>query len=858
MDVKQPVHYIVIIIGITVVMFLFNTSRPLKAIEFAKKCAIFLKKASLRKGLQIIKLVKLFFMRIKWSYIEGCYRYVIWYNTKVKEEYADVLSELPHAIQRFLQRIQDNEGSIAMRLGCFYGQKGKYLKAKDLYERAHSIKQETGNRPDAATCCDYLAVLFDNLGQLQNSKKYMERAIELMHETGNKNGIASCYRRLGCLFRFLQEYGKAIEYITKALFINKEIGDREEEAVDYSWLGIVFSRLGEHAAGIKYLQTAIAIRDEISNRAGEAEWCLHLGNCFTQLGSYTTCIQYLKKSLSIAKETGSSGQNLECKCYEALGIAYLYLGEYTKAKENVDKVIKILKENGRDELSFWCHVILAYALVFEGNTEEAITHLFSSIQRCEDLRIFNWDNDHLKVLLSDVYFPYYQMLSVLLCDRGDPMKGLYVLELGRARALTELMSAHYFAEKQITLERRFYNTIEKIITDGGGDYNCLYISYYKLNIFLWILSPRKLEVRLRRIDAKETLTAAGFAVQDLDGLFGKEPFREWHFYPKENCEDRSLFPLISNPLSFHIEDEDNAEASRSPLSQNDKKHQEPTPSFELLYKIFIAPVVDDLLGKPEILIFPDRSLNKIPFAALKDEKGGYLSETFRIRHSPSLTSHTLIQERPVNGCSDTSVLIVGDPDVVYVRPRLYQLPFARREAEMIAGLLGVQPLLGCQATKQAVLEEMRSAGLIHFAAHGDAERGEIALAPERPVNRILHGDDFVLKMSDISEVQLSAKLVVLSCCHSAYGHIRAEGVEGIARAFLGSGARSVLVAQWALDDKATEKFMGRFYKHLVCGKSASESLHQTMKWMRENGFPEVRQWAPFKLIGDNVTFDFRK
>ena len=859
MDVKQAVYYIVITIGITVVMFLFNTSRPLKAIEFAKKCAIFLKKASLRKGLQIIKLVKLFFMRIKWSYIEGCYRFVIWYNTKVKEEYADVLPELPHAIQRFLQRIQDNEGSIAMRLGCFYGQKGKYLKAKDLYERAHSIKQETGNRPDAATCCDNLAVLFDNLGQLQNSKKYMERAIELMHETGNKNGIASCYRRLGCFFRFLEEYDKAIEHITKALFISKEIGDRKEEAMDYSWLGIVFSHLGEHAAGIKYLQTAIVIRNEISDRAGEAEWCLHLGNCFTQLRSYTTCIQYLKKSLSIAKETGSSRQSLEWECYEALGIAYLYLGEYTKAKENVEKVIKLFKEDGRDELGIWCHMILAHhALIFEPNTEEAITHLFSSIQKCEDLRTSNRDNDHLKVLILDKYFLSYQVLSVLFCDRGAPMKGLYVLELGRARTLTESMSARYFAEKQITLERRFYNTIEKIITEGGGDYNCLYISYYELNIFLWILSPRKLEVRLRRIDAEETLTAAGFAVQDLDGLFGKEPFREWHFYPKENCEDRSLFPLISNPLSFHIEDEDNAEASRSPLSQNDKKHQEPTPSFELLYKIFIAPVVDDFLGEPEILIFPDRSLNKIPFAALKDEKGRYLSETFRIRHSPSLTIHTLIQERPVNGCSDTSVLIVGDPDVVYVRPRLYQLPFARREAEMIAGLLGVQPLLGCQATKQAVLEEMRSAGLIHFAAHGDAERGEIALAPERPVNRILHGDDFVLKMSDISEVQLSAKLVVLSCCHSAYGHIRAEGVEGIARAFLGSGARSVLVAQWALDDKATEKFMGRFYKHLVCGKSASESLHQAMKWMRENGFPEVRQWAPFKLIGDNVTFDFRK
>ena len=68
----------------------------------------------------------------------------------------------------------------------------------------------------------------------------------------------------------------------------------------------------------------------------------------------------------------------------------------------------------------------------------------------------------------------------------------------------------------------------------------------------------------------------------------------------------------------------------------------------------------------------------------------------------------------------------------------------------------------------------------------------------------------------------------------------------------------MLVALWAIEDKATEQFMGRFYENLVRGESASESLHQAMKWMRENGFPKVRQWAPFVLIGDNVTFDFRK
>ena len=109
-------------------------------------------------------------------------------------------------------------------------------------------------------------------------------------------------------------------------------------------------------------------------------------------------------------------------------------------------------------------------------------------------------------------------------------------------------------------------------------------------------------------------------------------------------------------------------------------------------------------------------------------------------------------------------------------------------------------------------------------------------------------------MAEISQVRLTAKLVVLSCCHSASGQIRAEGIVGIARAFLASGARAVLAALWAVEDEATMWFMNRFYEHLVRGESASESLHQAMKSMREARFSDVMQWAPFMLIGEDVTF----
>ena len=271
----------------------------------------------------------------------------------------------------------------------------------------------------------------------------------------------------------------------------------------------------------------------------------------------------------------------------------------------------------------------------------------------------------------------------------------------------------------------------------------------------------------------------------------------------------------------------------------------------------------NLLKGPEIIVVPDRALHNIPFAALTDESGKYLSETFRIRLAPSLTTLKLINESPADYHCQTGALIVGNPDVgeVHFKGKLTnisRLQFAENEAKIIARKLGVEPLLGQQATKQAVLQAMTSAALVHIAAHGDAEKGEIALAPSfRIPNGIPQEGLYLLTMSDISKIKLRAKLVVLSCCHSARGQTKAEGVVGITRAFLGSGARSVLVALWALDDQSTEQFMTHFYDHLAAGESAGESLHEAMKWMRSEGY-DVNQWAPFILIGDDVTFDFGK
>ena len=56
---------------------------------------------------------------------------------------------------------------------------------------------------------------------------------------------------------------------------------------------------------------------------------------------------------------------------------------------------------------------------------------------------------------------------------------------------------------------------------------------------------------------------------------------------------------------------------------------------------------------------------------------------------------------------------------------------------------------------------------------------------------------------------------------------------------LGSGARSVLVSLWAVEDTVTEQLMSRFYEHLVRSRSVGESLHEVMKWIGHNGFDKM-------------------
>ena len=788
---------------------------------------------------------------------------------------------------------REGEATDYGNLGTVFQSLCEYDKAKEYLEKALAIRIEIGDRGGEAADYGNLGIVFHSLCKYDKAIEYHEKALAITIKIGDRAGEGASYENLGTVFHSLSEYDKAIEYLEKALAIRIKIGDRQGEANVYGNLGNVFATLGEHEKAKEYLEKAFTIRIEIGDRAGEASCYRNLGGVFQSLGEYEKAKEHYERALAIDIEIGDREE--EATDYGKLGTVFQSLGEYDKAKEYYEKALPIKIEIGDREGEAFCYGNLGTVFLsvgehamgedyFErallisqdiGNTnqefnfrcsltedklsqgkiDEAKDHLLLGIDKGEDLRGFLRKNDQFKIARSDAYDYPYRNLSAYYCFKGKPNSALHVLELARARALGDLMAAQYSVERQMSANPKSWIGIENTMKKENNC-ACLYISYYVQNVYLWILKPSGV-IHFRDITVNENIIGAKL-VSSVNEFLAKS-FRCLGISSQVDCENRSL---NSSELQTKCPQQEKLAVLRLVEWEDDDDNQEPKPSLPLLYKMFIAPVAD-LLEEPEIIIVPDRALYQVPFAALIDGSGKYLSETFRIRIVPSLSTLKLIQDSPADYHSQTGALIVGDPVVGRVRYKgrrknFLPLPCARNEAEMIGKLLGVQPLIGQYATKQAVLKSLHSVSLIHFAAHGDAERGEIALSPLRSTKKIPREEDYLLTMSDISQVQLRAKLVVLSCCHSGCGQIRAEGVIGIARAFLGSGARSVLVALWALDDSATEQLMRCFYEHLVNGESASESLCETMRSMRGNGFPKVSEWAPFMLIGDNVTFDFGK
>ena len=733
------------------------------------------------------------------------------------------------------------EGGACGNLGKCYFSRGKYDKAIQHFKVKLNIAEQIGDKAGEGRAHGSLGSSYWSLGQYEMAIRHHLKHLSITKEIGAKAGEGSAYGSLGCCYRSLGQYDKAVQSHEMSLNIAKQIGDKEGEGTTYGALGSCYFSLEQYNMALLQHEMHLNIAIEIGDKAGEGLANENLGVCYDYLGQSDKAVTHQEMALSIAMQIGD--KKSEGSAHRNLGACYLFLKQYDKAEDHSRKSLQCYDE------------------------------LFENVPK----------NDLFKTSVRDTFMTAYIVLTKALLSQDKTNEALVSAERGRARALAELMLTQYSNQSNEVMKAKILDIFEiRAIVKAIGSL-VLFLALDTDGINMWVLHPNgKIQFKKEHIDSIESkkcellLDPTAAVLEELQLLVNK--VRKTHgFSHNAHCEDRSLsflygeketrqeteeagpfltpeetegspvcspFPPTGNP------DEEDSELPSSRSVKTARQAERPTVTSSPrrdLYQLVLGPVRQFVQGS-ELVVVADQSLNLVPFSALVDESGLYVAETLKVRLVPSLATAKMVMEGPQEPGCKASSLIVGDPSSDFAP----ELPCAYDEAHMIGQLLGVQPLTRKLATKKNFLDKVECASLIHIAAHGDMKRGEILFATE-PGGR-KRKEDHMLMMRDLEKKSLKAKLVVLSCCHSARGEVRAEGVIGIARAFLGAGARAVLVALWGIDDKATLYFMKKFYQNLSRGEKASESLDKAMKAMRDTkDFADAWYWGPFVLVGENVS-----
>ena len=222
--------------------------------------------------------------------------------------------------------------------------------------------------------------------------------------------------------------------------LREEIGDKQGEASAHGNQGAVFQSVSQYTKAEEYHQKALVICEEIGDKRGQAKAYGNLGAVFLAVGQYTNAEKYLQKAVMIEKDIGDKA---------GVGASYLILGKLCrefqpnvkKSQEYANKALEISYEIGDIEMQFSSHFLIAMNALEAGEgTTELLRNLRESIQKCEEMHDFFRKKDQFKISFFDEHVSPYLFLCGLLITKGSYHEALYVAELGRSRALTDVLS----------------------------------------------------------------------------------------------------------------------------------------------------------------------------------------------------------------------------------------------------------------------------------------------------------------------------------------------------------------------------------------------------------------------------------
>ncbi|HEU4387054.1 MAG TPA: CHAT domain-containing protein, partial [Blastocatellia bacterium] len=796
-------------------------------------------------------------------------------------------------------------------IGAAYLSLGRYQEALDYTEKSQKLAEELGAKPAIAAGLQQLSELHRFAGNYAKALSYADRALKLDTELGLQSRVASVLGVIGSVYYSQHNTDQAREYYDKCLAIREQLGEKLGLIDALNSRGLVETMNGAHDKAIEYYKRGLNLAEELGDNVGIRISLSYLASDYIALGDTERARVLLERGLGLAEEQG-----------DRLAIGHLLLGlaeiryksgDYIKALDLADRSAQLAKETYAQGFVQAC-TSRGRALRRLNRPEEAFKALSEAINTVESLRyqVIGPEQDRAR-FYADKASSYLEMVD-LLVEKGrlgealafaERFKGRTLLEALQTGVTDKTLTAAMTADEreregkldadlrslniQLFVENQSKRNDEARLTILRENLQKRRLEYEAFRTGLYAAHPelgvKRGDLRTVNLDEAATLVAQRKSAV-LEYVVGPEGC---YLFLLTQGNRRNRAPLGNNqPESrrsnsemerlklqvFPIDVKEDkltslVEALRTRLANRSFEYQTLTSQ---LYDLLLGPARDQLRGQTSLIIIPDGPLWSLPFQALQGHNRHFLIEDFAISYAPSLTVlREMIEaekksEKPA--VDPESLLAFGNPDfgstgeaVLVLGEPLGPIPDAERQVRQLSQLYGPghwKIYTGRDALEERVKVEAGKYGILHFATHGvfdDASPMHSYLVLARDA---AGKDDGLLEASEVMNLDLRAKLAVLSACETGRGQVTSgEGLIGFTWAFFVAGCPSTVVSLWKVESGSATEMMLEFHRNLRqdlranAGMSKAEALRRSaLKLLRSERYRHPAFWAAFVIVGE--------
>jgi CHAT domain-containing protein/predicted negative regulator of RcsB-dependent stress response len=736
-----------------------------------------------------------------------------------------------------------------------------FPRALSAYQRAREMFVQYGMTL-LVTQSDYnIAYLYYLRGEYSRAIEMLRATREECEQNGDAHVLALCYLDLSEIYLELNLSTDARETAHEGYLRFQKLGLGYEEAKCMANEAMALSQLGKSVAALDLFAKAREKFVREKNLVWPSLIDLYQAVVLSDEGRLFEARRLCQRAAAFFEESLLSSKRVLCQLL--LARLLLEIGDALAASHECQRALDQLAQKETPELSYQSHFLMGRIQQARGDNRAAYDSWQKARSQLETLRS-SLRGEELKIAFMKNRLAVYENL-VDSC-LNDPQKkdsareAFGYMELAKSRSLVELLLQYRPAvvdveEGQSDLVRR--------IREMREDLNW----YYRRLEIEQLRSEDSTPARIQKLEAEALAHENQFVrvLRDLPTSDRQELASQYsgtcsleeisaclppdsalieYFIVKDQfvaaVVTESTFEIV--PLTPASRVANLVRMLRFQMSKFRLGHDytrlfantllEATRShLQELFQELIAPF-RDRLNAEHLTIVPHGILHYLPFHALFDGNH-YLIDEFSISYAPSASIYALCHRKKSSASGPP--LILGVPDS--------RAPLIEDEVRAVAGSLqGSQLVLGPETGENALRTVGAQSRLIHIATHG-------VFRQDNPMFSGIRLGASYLNLYDLYHLKLNAELVTLSGCATGLNVVAAgDELLGLARGLFYSGAQSLLLTLWDVNDKSTSEFMASFYLRLGSAVSRATALQASIRALRSS-YPHPYHWAPFVLMG---------